>query len=192
MSDFLTFDEAAHEYRFKGVVVPSVTQILQQVTDFSGINPDVLERKRHLGVAVHLACELDDTDDLDETALAHEISPYLTAWRRFRSENWGEIEMLEQRVFHPMHRYAGTLDRVMTIQGERCVVDIKTSAQLSPAVGLQLAAYDMALGNDKLKRFAVQLKPDGMYRLQQYKDPKDYQVFTALLTIQNWRNQNAN
>lgn len=190
MSDLLTFDEAAHEYRFKGVVVPSVTQILQQVTDFSGIPASILERKRQLGVAVHLACELYDENDLDEDSLSDDVRSYFNGWVKFRNEHKPIIEMSEQRVYNALHRYAGTLDRVLTIDGARGVYDIKTSATLGDAVGLQLAAYDMALGKDKLKRFAVQLKPDGTYKLQEYKKPDDYAVFTALLTVHNWMNKN--
>lgn len=192
MSDFLTFDEAAHEYRFKGVVVPSVTQILQQVTDFSHINPTVLARKAQIGTATHLACELDDAGDLDEASVPEEVRPYLDAWRLFRLQNDTVVELSESRVFHSTHRYAGTLDRVMLVNGERAVVDIKTSAVLGNAVGLQLAAYDMALGTKKLKRYALQSKPNGTYRMEEYKDPNDYAVFIALLTIQNWRNKHAN
>ncbi len=190
MSNFLTFDEGAHEYKFKGVIVPSVTQILQPLNDFSGIPPAILENKRQIGVAVHKACELYDDDDLDEESLTPIVADYFAAWKRFKTENEVVVEMSEQRIFHALHRYAGTLDRVLTLNGVRCVLDLKTSATLNPAVGLQLAAYDMALGVEKLKRFALQLKPNGLYKLQEYKDPKDYQVFTALLTLKNWRNQN--
>ena len=43
--------------------------------------------------------------------------------------------------------YAGTLDRVITIDGKTYLVDIKTSNSIYPSYWLQLAAYRELLGD---------------------------------------------
>ena len=66
---------------------------------------------------MHLACELDDQDDLDEASVEVDVAPYLAAYRKFRAEVRPEILLNEHRVYHKTWNYCGTLDRVMRIQG---------------------------------------------------------------------------
>lgn len=187
----IRFDADTHTYWLGQRRVPSVTQILQPVSDFSMVKPEVLEYKRQLGTAVHLATELYDKDDLDFGSLDTTVEAYLAGWILFRQETGFEVEKIEQRVFHPSLFYAGTLDRTGILFGDSAVLDVKTSASLMPAVGMQLAAYQEALaaGPEKTKpkkRFAVQLKPDGKYSLKEYDDPADWATFLSLKTVMAW------
>lgn len=79
----LEFDSSSHTYRVGGVVVPSVTQILSPLVDFSMVTPDVLAAKAAIGTAVHLACELYDMDDLIEYDLDPVLVPYFEGWKKF-------------------------------------------------------------------------------------------------------------
>ena len=45
----LTFDEAAHEYRLDGRRLPSVTQLLAPLVDYSKVPRETLERAQALG-----------------------------------------------------------------------------------------------------------------------------------------------
>ena len=182
----LTFDADTHTYRFDGVVVPGVTTILKPLTDFSTVPPHVLDAASAFGTAVHLACELDDLGTLDEAALDPALAPYLDAWRKFSAEHAVQWEQIEQRVYHPTMRYAGTLDRFGRVDGDLTVVDIKSSVQLYPSVGPQLAAYANALSHPYAKRMAVQLKADGTYVAKPYTDPSDWPMFASLLTVRTW------
>jgi len=47
-------------------------------------------------------------------------------------------------VWSDQHRYAGSTDAFLRIQGEPVVVDWKTTKSIYPEVGLQLAAYRYA------------------------------------------------
>lgn len=181
----LTFDEATHTYRFGGQVVPGVTSILSPLTDFSRVPPHVLQAASDFGKAVHLACELDDLGELDEATLDPALAPYLQAWRKFSAEHAVEWEQIEQPIYHATLRYAGTPDRFGNVNGRPAVVDIKSTAQLYPAVGPQLAAYGNVL-NPYADRIAVQLKDDGTYVAKPYKDPTDWPLFASLLTLRNW------
>lgn len=192
----LEFDEATHIYRLNGRIVPSVTQLMDSagLISFEGIPPAVLERKKLIGSAVHKACELDDLGVLDEATVGEVIAPYLAAYRRFKRETAFVPMLIEARVAEPILGYAGTLDRTGIIRGEPGQIDLKTTAALSPAVGVQTAAYERALyadpsydGPRNLARHALQLRDDGTYRLETYKDPRDFSVFAALATVHHWK-----
>ena len=184
----LTFDADSHTYRYNGQLVPGVTTILKPITDFSMVPPQVLAAASAFGTAVHLACELDDLGELDESQLDPALVPYLAAWRKFSTEHAVTWSLIEAAVYHPVMRYAGTLDRFGLVDGLNSVVDIKSTAQLYPSVGPQLAAYSAALpaGSTALKRLAVQLKGDGTYTLKEYAEPTDWPLFCSLLTVRSW------
>lgn len=191
----LEFNEEKHEYRHGGRVVPSVTQIISPLYSFDGIPESVLNAKRDLGRAVHTACEFDDQDDLDEDTISDAIRPYLGAYRAFKRDVQPTLVLNEQKLFNPKHRYAGTIDRRYLIRGELWTVDLKTTASMSPAVGVQLAAYDRLVeeAGERAgsKMAALQLKPDGSYKFHPFNNPSDFPVFLSLLTIHNWRAQNG-
>lgn len=184
----LTFDADTHTYRFNGQQVPGVTTILKPITDFSAVPPQVLAAAADFGAAVHLACELDDLGQLDESTLDAALVPYLAAWRKFSSDHGVQWQLVESPVYHPVMRYAGTLDRFGLVSGLNTVVDIKSTAQLYPSVGPQLAAYANALPGryTAVKRMAVQLKADGTYHAKEYSDPADWPLFCSLLTVRTW------
>src|SRR4051794_27239936 len=118
----LAFDEALHEYRLDGRRLPSVTQVLAPLVDFSMVRKDVLERAQALGTAVHRMTELHDNDDLDEESLSEELRPYLAGWKKFRAECQFEPVTVEHRMSHPVYRYAGTSDRTGVIKGRLAVL----------------------------------------------------------------------
>lgn len=180
----LTFDEALHEYRLGGVRVPSVTQILAPLCSFEGIPREVLEAKRDLGQRVHFATQLDDEDDLDDSSIEPDVIGYLEGYRRFRRETGATVVLNEQRVFDPVLRVAGTLDRVILLNGKKVLVDLKTSIVLPQAVGAQTSAYLRLLGDNTVThRAALRLRPNGTYRLDMLTDSDDFSVFMACLTL---------
>lgn len=185
----LTFDEATHTYRLDGVVLPSVTTIMKPLYDFSFVNELTLEIASKRGVEVHKACEMYDLDDLDESSLeGWQWINYFKAWKRFRAESGYVPHLTEMRVHHPLLKFAGTLDSKGEMAGAEVIIDRKTTASLSPAIGVQLAAYEEALRQEdkklpKMKRYAVQLRPDGTYRLQPYEKSTDWSTFVALMNL---------
>lgn len=197
----LTFDADKHEYKWDGVVVPSVTQILRPLADFSAIPPDVLETARQRGVAVHAAVALEIAEDLDWHSLDEAIVGYVEAWCAFRDNmhlHGADFGHIETPVYCLAYGYAGTPDLTAFIDGEWAVIDIKTAANVRPEWALQTAAYRAAL-NGKTKtlermvknRYSLRLAADGSYRLDQHKDKSDFAVFLAALTMHKWRAANA-
>lgn len=194
--DMLTFDEELHEYRWDGQKVPSVTTVIKPICDYSFVEAMKLEAACRRGTEVHKVCELYDLGTLDDTGIEDwEHFNYFNAWRKFRDESGFLPVMNEQKLYHKDLKYAGTLDRIGEVSGVMSVVDIKTTSVLTPAIGVQLAAYEQAVrempelgnGKGKMNRYAVQLRPDGTYRLQQYKDSTDISMFVAMLNMMNFK-----
>jgi len=194
----IEFDEATHTYKLDGVLVKSVTQILEEsgLSDFSRVPPDVLKRACEFGSAVHSATELDDMDDLDDDSLDPSLFPYLAAWRKFKREFGFQVIDMEQIVYSKKLLFAGTYDRKGILNDKLTVLDIKTGIAIKSTVrntGVQLAGY--AIGYDeerKIKeqiksRVGIWLKDTGEYQLERFKNKRDYFVFRAALTIVNFK-----
>lgn len=179
----LVFDATAHEYRIGSRVLPSVTQILGLLQDFSGVPSDVLERAREFGSHVHAAVDLDNRGELDEDSLDPALRPYLEAWRKFLADTGAVVAASELRLADPVLGYAGTLDTLLVIRSRHVLVDVKTGV-VPRIVGPQLAAYDHLLrANGRplpTRRLCVQLCADG-YRVHDCKDPADWPVFLSAL-----------
>lgn len=188
----LTRDES-HVYRWNERIVPGVTSIIEPLDELWRVPPDVLAAKADLGRRVHLASELDDAGDLDESSVEDDVAPYLMAWRQFKLDKRVHIVCAEEFVFHEVYRYGGQLDRVLEFDGMRFLVDIKTSAMIWPSARPQTAAYMMAKNDPKITRRAViQLKRDGRYKFEEFTShSEDWACFLSCLTIQNWKNKYA-
>ena len=189
-----------HRYWLDGDAVPGVTRVLSSVRliDYTGVRPEVLARAAAIGRAVHQAAWYADDDDLDRDTLDPVVRPYLDAWARFRLETGFEPKEKERRVYSHAHHFAGTFDRLGVCrrgatgsEPPLVLLDLKTTSTLQPGVGPQLAAYAQAVRESGLgdvgQRLAVHLRRDGTYRAQTYRDPNDWQVFRAALSIYQWK-----
>jgi len=185
----LLFDDVSHTYRWKGRKVPCVSDILAPVTDYASVPRKYLERAANRGTAVHLACELDDRDILDYSSLDDEVMGYLVGWQSFVRDYKPKWTSIEERFYSSHHDFAGTPDRTADIDGYDSIVDIKTTKKIGPWVGLQLAGYSLGKGlpaSANVKRYAVQLMPDGKYMAHEFKELSDYPTFLSLLNITKW------
>ena len=183
----LTFDEAKHEYRVGGIRLPSVTEILEAVgvIDYSYLPMSTRDWALERGSNVHLATQLNDEGDLDESTLG-ELEPYVAAWRQFKAETGFFHTAFEQRVHSQKFGYAGTLDRIGRIQGQDALVDIKTT-RAEKWVRLQTAAYTGTF--DEPRRYlrgSIELHADGTYRAIWFPSgdfQRDFAQFLACLTV---------
>jgi hypothetical protein len=198
----LEFNEELHEYFLDGSRIPHVTQVTDLLTDYAAIPRATMEAAADRGTAVHLATQLWDDDDLDMDSLPDAVTPYVEAWAKFRRETGFVPAHIEYRVFSKTYRYAGTLDRTgifTQMKGvkttEPVLLDLKATYKIMAAVGPQTAGYLQAYREQVdaqiKRRFAVQLKADGTYRLEEFADPSDWSVFLSGLTILNWRQRHG-
>lgn len=187
----LQFDPKTHTYTWAGQMVPSVTQILRPLSDYSSVPADVLAAAASRGTRVHEACEyIDEGGALG--ACEADIAPYLRAYLAWKQEVQPVTLLSEQQVYHGLHRYAGTFDRLVAIDDDEWLLDIKTGDKVMGAVGPQTAAYEVALNYGKpLRRAFLQLKADGTYRFRELTSPRDWPVFLSCLLINRFKQENA-
>ena len=193
MMEKISFNAKRHEYRLKnGQIVPSVTQILQGagLVSFNAVNPDVLERAKKFGTASHLACELDDREQLDMKSLDENLKPYLISWQKFKKDmGITEFTEIEKQVYSKRFGYAGCLDRLW---GDM-LIEIKTSTTIPKTTGLQLAGYQQAyteMAKTRIKkRLCVQLL-EGTYKIQLFEDRGDFSTFLSCINLMNWKKIN--
>lgn len=184
----LKFRAEDHTYWLDGVEIPSVTTILKDVgiVNYSAMPNATSEMALHRGSMVHLACQLYDEHDIDESTLDPILKPYLAAWKRFISESGFVIEEIEQRGYNPKWGYVGCLDRKGKLNGMPMVIDLKTS--ISPKwVRMQLAAYvEFVKFPTVVGRMAVELHADETYKavpLSAKDHARDFNDFLCCLRI---------
>ena len=192
----IVMDEATHTYLVDGQEVPSVTTILNYISDveYGKVAPAVLEQAARRGSLVH-----SYTEDIDYGCVPDEveweIAPYLKAYKQFLRDYKPDWLLVEAPVYNEVYGYAGTVDRYGVIDGEYAVVDIKTLASPTKmqkfTVSAQTSAYYQAIyetyGYGTHKRFALYLGKDGEYNLvdlneydQKYKYNSWGMFFTCL------------
>ena len=165
MAQLLFFDEG-HKYTLDGEELPSVSQLTRFISReiYGDVGQFNLDRAAERGTAVHKATELLDkygTAEIDE-----DISPYLKAYIAFRKEHKCEWQKIEYATHHPDNLYAGTLDRVGTVDGKLVVLDIKTSSTIQkPLYTAQLNLYRKMLPDPIEQLVILHLKKDGTYKL---------------------------
>lgn len=82
----LIFREEDHSYHLDGERLPSVSKIKEPLTDFSMVDPVVLQRAADFGTAVHSMVELHLNGTLDLGSLDDALFPVLGAWESFLAE----------------------------------------------------------------------------------------------------------
>ena len=187
----IEFSAERHEYRIGGTRWPSVTEVLDPLLELDGIPKHLLKAAAEFGSHVHQACHLHNVGALNWSTLDPVLAPYVEAWRDFLDENNAIVIASEQRVAHPKLRYAGTLDAIIRLKGQKVLADIKTSATVPRTVGPQTAAYQYALGDLTTVRRCVHLRPDGTYRLHKLTDRADWNLFLSALNVHQWRHRHA-
>lgn len=185
----LSFDEATHRYVLDGIELISVTTALQAaaLVDLTFAT----EASRALGLRVHAAIELLNATEgtgrrIDEPA---DVAPYLRAYRAFLAETAFRIHACEERLADQYLGVAGTCDLRGQFRdaydGVVDIIDIKTG-EIPPWVGYQTAGYVRLLPYRvrlQARRFVLQLRGDGSYRLRPLTTKSDEAVFLAAVTI---------
>jgi hypothetical protein len=199
----LTFDPAGHRYVLDGRQEISVTGVLKWagLIRLGGIPENVLERARRRGSDVHELVHYRNEGDLDVESVDDAYRGYLDAWDRFCREASFRPVLSERRLASRRHRVCGTLDAIGTLDGVGALVDAKTGSPDDVAADLQTAAYEglarewAALGEDRelatllgsspfirIQRVAVQLRRDGTFSVEVYRNPVDWTHFVNLVS----------
>jgi hypothetical protein len=189
----LLLNEESHAYTLDGRPIRSVTQILGDVgiIDTTWFTPEAALRGKY----VHEATHYHDEGSLEMGSLDPAISPYVQGWIDFRKMTGFRPLLMEQRVWHSSG-YAGTLDRFGLIGSRPILIDIK-SGSLPSWAGLQTSGYEFALVERILAkeidvpmpqgRMAVQLTREGKFKVKEYTNFRDRDIFLAAHAVSQWQ-----
>lgn len=187
--DVLIFDEATHTYTVNGVRIPNVTSILKE----ANLGTEVYWEQWHLdrGKAVHKACQFLALGELEWTSVDPEILDYVRGYEKFLRENQVRPILVEKRGWNHEYRYASTLDLYAEMGGEDCLIEIKTT-KVPATAALQTAAqlncdWEKRVPIHKIRRLAIELHADATYKVIEFKDRNDFQVFLSALALNNWK-----
>lgn len=184
MTTAVDFDPVAHRYTLEGRELISVTQVLEAAgfIDTQWYTDEAARR----GTAVHEAVQrLHAGDENPSADLEAGDVPYFDAYLAFQAESGFVVDGSEERVCDALAGYAGTLDlrgRFPRFVGGVDVIDLKTGSVPS-WVGYQTAAYARLLTGAPKRRWALNLRTDGTYRLLPLEARTDERIFLAALTV---------
>ena len=194
----LEFDEETHTYTLKGVVVPSVTQIMSVAPnmDYAAISPFVLQAAAERGTAVHAAVEMYVRYGVDECE--DEYRAYMDAFRLW----WDSTKPRFLAAELPLARetdacelygpYAGTLDLLVSIDDHITLVDIKCTSKIyKEKYAVQLEAYTKMLeeyGVPVHRKIVLQLQKTGKFKTFEppAKDDYSWDVFRAMRIVKEF------
>lgn len=155
---------------------PSVTTALK-IIDKPGLNAwranlgpqaadEISTEATSLGSQVH-----DAIDNINNGGIPDDPNPdvmaILDSYIRWKATAIEDIHVVEMPYFSHKYRFAGTVDLVARLKGDKVwsVIDFKTSKGFWPEMALQLAAYDLAIREtyanlaefNNMKRLVVRL-----------------------------------
>lgn len=188
MEHEITFFPDEHKYIVDGKEVPSVTTILNYMSDveYGKIPQATLDQAARRGTLVHEYTELIDCDALPDE-IEYEVVGYLKAYKAFLRDYKPDWLLIEAPVYSEAG-FAGTVDRFGYIDGEWCVLDIKTVSSPTKmqkfTVSAQTQAYEIGIEETynyiTEGRYALYLASDGEYNLVnlwKYDDKYSYDSF---------------
>ena len=150
----LEFIEESNTYIKDGIILKSVTQILQELfpEKYDGIPKKILEEKSKYGTDVHKFIEIIETKS-PKQPLAYikryfnpniyqieSLKDYLKIKDRYKIE----ITECEKMVSYN-YEYAGRLDLKGYVNGKSAIIDIKTTYEIDELyVSIQNSLYELA------------------------------------------------
>ena len=141
MDKFLIFDENEHRYSILGnweIEVPSVTQLLKfgNIVDYDFLDISYA----NIGTEIHKMTELMDEGLYPRDLAEGRVQASMLAYEAFLEDHEVVWEDSEKQFFSERGFYAGTIDRIGTVDGKRMIVDIKSGSKVRWHA-LQLAGY---------------------------------------------------
>jgi len=188
----LVTDENNRILTVDGEGKPHITQVLADLglsKSFEGVAD--LEWYATRGKAAHAACRLINEGCLDEKSVAEEIKGYVFAYQQFIKEKPITVIGSEIPLYSELHDFCGTSDLVCFVENQRSVIEIKTTSNIDPAVEIQVGAQAILWDENNQtkqieKRYVLQLKADGTYRLKDLTHVPPY-LFLDALKVWRWK-----
>ena len=139
----LEFIEEQHIYLLDEVIIPSVSEILHFIfpDKYKNVPSNILIKKADYGSKLHSAIEMyeinlkamNHEEALNTTIVALDLiylqETSLKQYLKLKERYNIQVEEQEQMI-HYKDIYAGRFDMIANINQERCLCDIKTTAEL--------------------------------------------------------------
>lgn len=184
----IEFLEEPHIYLKNGILVKSVTQILQLIfpDKYDGINKAILNKKAEFGTAGHSIIEHLDVTDLERARqevlkiqnkdLEICIREYL---RLVKQHNIVPLEH-EKKVSYE-YKFCGTLDMIAEVDEEYSLIDVKFTAELDKEyLAWQLGMYKLARGEEFDNYYCLWLPKKSLGQLVQIKPKTKEEILKKL------------
>ena len=184
----LEFLESEHIYLKNGILVPSVTQILQLIfpNKYKNVDKIILNKKASFGTEGHSIIEkLDVSDiniaknqilDIKNKDLEVCIREYLRLVKKYKIEPLEHEKMVSYRYL-----FCGTLDLIANIEGTRSLCDIKFTAELDKEyLSWQLGMYALALNETFEKYYCIWLPKKELGQLVEIKPKTKEEILKKL------------
>lgn len=185
----IEFLEDGHIYLKDGIIVPSVSEILDFIfpNKYSGIPNWVLENKANYGTTVHYAIEcLETGKELPKLNLYQELS--LQQYEKIKEKN--EIQVIDQeQTVSYKYEYAGRLDMIALVKNKKSLVDIKTTSTLDKeSLSWQLSLYEFAYG-EKFPGglYCLWLPKNGLGKLEKIERKTKKEILEKLEEFKKWK-----
>lgn len=123
----LEFIEQGHIYKLDGVVIPSVTQILD-AAGLGGFKDNYTQESADRGTNIHKTIELFCQAKLDRSILTPSAAPYINSWVKFCKDYNFTSQHQEIRDASPTLKVGFTIDHFgfMSVPENTAIVDIKS------------------------------------------------------------------
>lgn len=188
----LEFEEENHIYRLNGIIIPSVSNILEPLSraKYSRVDERTLDRAAERGTSVH-----DSIENFIKYGVV-DVNPEYRGYFNGFHEWWEKTKPVpvgsELRVYHKVMQYGGTIDLLAYIDDELTLIDFKSTYSLIDMIcGVQLEGYAQALeshGIKVAKKMILHLKKDGVCKPHEYfaADPLRWRVFYSLKCLYDY------
>ena len=192
----ITFKEEGHQYQVDGESVPSVTQVVDQLHNFTGSHDATAAMER--GTLIHKACELIILGTLDWSTVDNSIYPEVMLFAGWWDQSRFKPLLVEGLVGSKQYKFAGRLDLFGVWKTGLALIDFKTGNEY-PGYKFQTAGLEIALiesiglpigtkGIPPIERYCLYLKGDKA-RPVRHEDPRDRSRFLAALTCSHTRRE---
>lgn len=189
----LTFEDSTHTYRLNGVIIPSVSTLMEPLiaAKYNGISEATLNRAADKGTSVHNAIENYIKFGIEDVPPEHQ--PYFDGFLEWWNEKKPIPVASELRCYHKLLMYGGTLDLLVIEDGILTLTDIKTTYTVyDMTCRVQLEAYSQALASHGIrigKKQILHLTKDRgkkMHDHYQLQDAEAWRVFGSLKCVNDY------
>ena len=174
-------------------IYPSVTQVLRPWSDFSRINPEVLEVAANRGQEVHAICS-GIAKGLWVPDIPESCAGYVASFRQWFEQHVASVEFAEKELVDTTYGFQGHPDLLVTIKGDAggMLLDLKTPRAPALSWRPQVAAYVHLArlnGYHVIRGGCLRLSPEGGPPiLDEYTKTlnQDFNIFRCALTLHQY------